>query len=546
MNHTYKILLIILIFTIVSLAEDWRMFRGNARRTGYYNELVGYPKETPLWQISLGSSIVSSPSIIDNTLYVGSQDSCVYAIDANSGKTIWRSKTGGWVNSSPLIYKNMIVVGSMDSNIYVFDKYNGDVLSTLSAGIQLSSPAMITGGTVISGMGPPFKKFSAYDPANPKWDITHAAWSVDFKQMSYSSPSVVGDVIAIGAGDGKLYGISITDKDTLWSLQTWGGVDMSTPAIDNGMVYFAPGNYDKGVYAVDLQNGLVAWVSELKKAPEKRGKQLYARQFFQLMRLSPAHRSIAVDRLRRQGVIVPASLVASSKRSKSKVADFFPYGGMKTSSVAVDETKVYVVQKELGHPKPKFSLVALDKTNGTELWRFSELRTCARSGYCSSPVVTNHQIFVGWGEGKLYAIKTETGEKVWEDSLSADIISSPSIADGKLYVATMDGNMYCYGLSETEPGQSFQKDTYCYPNPAKGGVSNIQVFVEKKATLELVVYNTAERPVYRVSKTLPADEKFVHKWNLSRVANGVYFAVIEVKYVDGGKNKKILKIAVLN
>ena len=62
----------------------------------------------------------------------------------------------------------------------------------------------------------------------------------------------------------------------------------------------------------------------------------------------------------------------------------------------------------------------------------------------------------------------------------------------------------------------------------------------------MVVYNVAEKPVFRVKRTIAADEKFVYRWNLSNVANGVYFAVIKVKYAGGGEDKKILKIAVLH
>lgn len=545
-----KILTITLTFLLLLVsvsAQDWPTYRGNAQRTGFYTEAVGFPTKSPLWQKSFGKAVISSPSIVDKTLYIGTRDSSVYALDTRSGQTLWKKKTGGWVDSSPLVYQNMVIVGSRDDTIYVLNIGTGEILSTLDAGLQMSSPGILSDGTILSGIGPPFKQFSAYGPVNnPKWESTAPSWSVPFRQMSYSSPAVLGNIIAIGAGDGKLYGIDATEKDTLWSLQTWGGIDLSTPAIENSMVYFAPGNYDKGVYAVDLISGAVKWIGVAQNASVKRGKTIHPMHLVKLLRLSPAHRNIAIGRLRKRGIHVPKALEATNRRSAAKVEQFFPYGGMKTSSVAVDESKVYVVQKELGYPKPRFSLIALNKADGSEVWRFTELRNCVEQGHCSSPVITKNSIFFGWGEGKLYALKKETGEKLWEDSLSADILSSPAIADAKLFVATMDGNIYCYTLSETAPGESFQKDTYCYPNPARSGVSSIQIYVEKKATMEMVAYNTAERPVFRVSRTLAAKEKFVHKWNLSKVANGVYFAIIKVKYADGGKDKKILKIAVLN
>ncbi len=540
------IFLLLVATTMQLYAADWPTFRGNFKRTGYYAESVGYPSKNHVWVKNLGPAIISSPSIVDQTLYVGSQDSCIHALDARTGKGRWTRKTGGWVDASPLLNQESLIVGARSDTIYVLSKQNGDILATLKAGKQVSSPGMLADGTIITGLGPPYRQFAAYEPSNPKWEMSLPTWSVPFKQLSYSSPAISDNIIVIGAGDGKLYCIDATQKAIRWSVQTQGGVNISTPAIDNSKVFFAPGNYDKSVYAIDLLSGEILWTSSKPVKKRKRSKALHPFQFVQLLRLSPMHREQKIAQLQAQGISIPKALVRTKKRSNSSNNDFFPYGGMKTSSVTVDDYRVYVVQKDLGYPKPRFSCIALDKNDGRELWRFSELRNCIPLGYCSSPVVTKNTLITGWGEGKLYAFSPESGEKLWEDSLDGDIISSPTIADTRLYVATMKGNLYCYNLSETAPGESFKKSTYCYPNPARAGLSNIQVYVEKKATLSLVIYNTAEKPVYRTSKTIAAKEKFVYSWNLKNVANGVYFAIVRVKYSDGGEDKKILKIAVLN
>jgi hypothetical protein len=55
----------------------------------------------------------------------------------------------------------------------------------------------------------------------------------------------------------------------------------------------------------------------------------------------------------------------------------------------------------------------------------------------------------------------------------------------------------------------------------------------------------AEKPVFRLNTALREGEKFRHEWKLDKVANGIYFARIVVKYNNGGTDKKVLKIAVL-
>ncbi len=114
-----------------------------------------------------------------------------------------------------------------------------------------------------------------------------------------------------------------------------------------------------------------------------------------------------------------------------------------------------------------------------------------------------------------------------------------------MVVGTMSGALYSFSLTATNPGLTFQKSTYCYPNPAKGDVSHIQVFVTENAKIELVLYNVAQRPILRKSAQLAAREKWTYDWDLSNVANGVYFARVTAKYSASSKDRKFVKIAVL-
>jgi outer membrane protein assembly factor BamB len=538
----------------ILLAADWPAFRGNQQRTGYYSDPVGIPSQKPLWTDSLRCSFVSSPSVVNGTLYIGGRDSCVYAIDAGNGSVVWKTKTNGWVDASPLIRDGMVIVGSRDGTVYAFDSRTGNVISFLNAGLQLSSVAMTPDGTILSGLGPPFNGFSAYVFLKAKWDKVQPSWSIPFDQITYSSPALSGSRAVIGSSNGRLYGIDIAAKDTSWSIQTKGGVYLSTPAIDTSTVYFAPGNSDYNIYAVGLSDGAFFWKSDgtpKYNLPKKavQDNMISPRQFRELLRLSPQDRVAAIANMQKQGLNVPDILLNSVHLDKKAALaagnSFYSYGEIKTSSVAVGQDNVYVIQKELGYPTPRFTLLAIDKYQGTETWRFSDMRSCVQIGYSSSPVATKSTIFFGWGEGRIYGLSAKTGEKIWSDSLHGDIISSPAIANEKLYVATMDGYLYAYNLTATAPGLDFQTSTYCYPNPARGSVSHIQLFVAKAGTVELTLYNSAEKPVFRFSRHLSANEKYAYDWNLSGVANGVYFALVKVKYDDGTSDKKVLKAAVL-
>ena len=63
------------------------------------------PEENKLWEFKTGGAVGdSSPAIgSDGTVYVGSEDKKLYAINPKSGVKLWEFVTGGAVGSSPAI-----------------------------------------------------------------------------------------------------------------------------------------------------------------------------------------------------------------------------------------------------------------------------------------------------------------------------------------------------------------------------------------------------------------------------------------------------------
>ena len=73
-----------------------------------------------LWEFETGDWVNSSPAIgSDGTVYVGSLDKKLYALDGKSGVKLWEFKTGHWVFSSPAIGPDgTVYIGSYDKKLY--------------------------------------------------------------------------------------------------------------------------------------------------------------------------------------------------------------------------------------------------------------------------------------------------------------------------------------------------------------------------------------------------------------------------------------------
>ncbi|MBF0433096.1 MAG: PQQ-binding-like beta-propeller repeat protein [Fibrobacteria bacterium] len=520
-------------------------------RTGYTAETTGLPAEAPEWTITFKKPIVSSPSVVNGIVYVGCRDSVFYAIDLYSGSILWSYKTGGWVDSSPFVTQDKVLVGSRDGYIYQFDNETGRLIFRLAAGLQLSSPVLTKGGEILSGIGPPYNRFSVFTP-----DVVGPEWAQYFTQPSYSSPAVQDDIAVIASNEGVLYAINYETHKILWQFKTNGGAYLSTPSIKDSIVYFAPGDYDPYVYALDLLTGKDLWVDEEESLSlANRGGAItgaYPMLLHQLSLMKPTHRKATLNFLNGQQHPL-AKVMQSNKQNKTGSDGIIPGGGgIKTSSVTVGTENLYVIQRELGYsndeemrPVSRYTLFALNKNTGLKTWDFSAVQGHPAPGYNSSPIMAGDKIFFGWGDGKMYVLQASSGEVLGERELDGHIVSSPAVAEGKLVVGTMNGTLYSYALNATAPGLSFEKSTYCYPNPAKGDFSHIQVYVTKSAKIEIIFYNIAQRPILRKSKQLSPNEKWTYDWKLTSVANGVYFARVSAKYSDGSKDRKFLKIGVL-
>ena len=73
-----------------------------------------------LWEFEAGGRVLSSPAIgSDGTVYVGSFEVKLYAINGKTGVKIWEFDAGTYVNSSPAIGSDgTVYVGSADNKLY--------------------------------------------------------------------------------------------------------------------------------------------------------------------------------------------------------------------------------------------------------------------------------------------------------------------------------------------------------------------------------------------------------------------------------------------
>jgi outer membrane protein assembly factor BamB len=89
--------------TVQAAGTDWwPMFRHDPNHTGTSNS-TGPATNNTLWTYATGASVLSSPSIIDGFVYVGSYDRKVYCLNAATGELRWSYTAYEAVFSSPAV-----------------------------------------------------------------------------------------------------------------------------------------------------------------------------------------------------------------------------------------------------------------------------------------------------------------------------------------------------------------------------------------------------------------------------------------------------------
>jgi outer membrane protein assembly factor BamB len=62
----------------------------------------------------------SSPVIVGNRVFVGSDDGRLYALDLASGRSVWEFRAGSGIKSSPAVGQGRLLIGSSDGAVYCF------------------------------------------------------------------------------------------------------------------------------------------------------------------------------------------------------------------------------------------------------------------------------------------------------------------------------------------------------------------------------------------------------------------------------------------
>ena len=348
---------------------------------------ITYPKIK--WAFKTQGPVRASSVISDGSIYFGSTDGFLYALNKEDGSLLWKLQTRGAITASPAVAGTSVFIVSRDHYLYSINKYSGKLNWKFKTGQEL--PAAYGG-----------------------WDYFMA------------TPLVKENHVLLGAGDGCVYFLNVNDGKLVWKFKTKGRI-RATPLIDKQVVY-QPSN-DGFLYALNLQNGKLLW----KFATKGVG---YNSKDFGFDRIS----------IFAQPVIKNNLLILASRDGNVYAIDIksrhekwtFNYGTTWAMGIAVSEDILLV-----NWSTNNFTC-AIDLYTGKERWKFE----CGAHNY-TTPLIIDSTMYIGSADGKVYGLNKSTGEKEWDYVVGKEVYSSLKCDSNTLYFGSDNG--YFYALGEGQP-----------------------------------------------------------------------------------------------
>src|SRR4051794_16928342 len=166
------------------------------------------------WAKRLTSASESSPLVVGERVFLGSQDGTVYALSAKSGRILWRYRAGGPVKGALAYARGRLFLGDYGGSVTALRARSGSVV-----------------------------------------------WRSGGYGQIYATPAVAFGRVYIGSKSGSVYAISTTSGRRLWSRPT-GGYVYAAPAV-GAVRSMRPavfiGSYNGQFMALDARSGRTLW-----------------------------------------------------------------------------------------------------------------------------------------------------------------------------------------------------------------------------------------------------------------------------------------------
>lgn len=435
--------------------------------------VTAFPSDTGGWRIRFAGSN-AAPVLADGSLFVGSADGAVYALDPATGATKWRFQTGAGLPSgpaitttpragagsdtmiaqvrstplrnrkrsvdlTPVVRDGTVFVGAGDFSFYALDAMTGQERWSYDAGERIDSIAITDDGTpyVVTGAG-----LHALDPSTGR-----RKWL--FETLREIPPEQMNDVRHLGkrpplgpvrgenalfltawpyGGPSKcfVYAVAPDSGTAKWVTELAGSFIEAPVSAEGLLLVAAKALGTETLYAIDQANGQVKW-------------KVNAEVGYGSAQLVIARGTIYFKTDKR---------VLAVELGTGRVLWSFGADWIGPEGFVLDARHLYLHTIKPRLFKPSDTVHALDLATGHEEWSLG-----LRGGGWVR-LVQDGVLYAG--ETKLHALDAATGRKLWTFGEIGRFYAGPLSAGGRLFLVSPADEYY--GTNRVDPGYLYALD----------------------------------------------------------------------------------------
>jgi len=111
--------------------------------------LIGAPiQKGSVWSARVGGEITRSIAVTPDSIYAGTREGRVAALDAATGEKRWVTETGFEITSSPTVAGSTVMVGAKNGKVLGLDTATGKVIWEFQTQGRITASPVVAGGTL--------------------------------------------------------------------------------------------------------------------------------------------------------------------------------------------------------------------------------------------------------------------------------------------------------------------------------------------------------------------------------------------------------------
>ena len=391
-----------------------------------------------LWAYTAGDNIATRPLVVGETVFFGSEDRAIYALDAASGVLRWQITTNGAVVASPASAGGVVMFGSDDGTVYGLDPASGEARWTYSTGDAVEAPLVVEGETVyvagrdgnlyalaaasgeelwVAGVGQPLRAAPAVG-SQAVFVVDDTGYLSAFERQTgqrlwisaeydyVGPPALVGDGLLVAGLNGQVYRVGldgrrqsepwlITAREQEVSLrfgpELGGGAAWLADSL--GVIWRVGPPPAAGPAPLNL-----AWVASAGNAP-------FAGFYFYTTPVEQAGQAVVVDDALYLYRLDPVTGQAVQTGQLGQA------GALRVEPVVAEDRSLLAPVRD--------RLVAMDLVEGRVLWEFTAAGISIRPvTVAGRTVLWQIQAEAETESGRLYALDLDSGRLLWQVNLN--------------------------------------------------------------------------------------------------------------------------------